>query len=266
LRFRKLFPYAGGQKNLLPILTELLPHHTTYTEVFGGGCTLLLNKLPSDVEVYNDLDKRLVNLFLAVKDHPEEFKRQLALLPNSRELFSKFKAGIKTEPDEIKRAVMWYYLLLNTWSGKSGGGTFVTKTRNTAKIENLEWFSNRMRHVVIENLDFEKLIDKYDSPDTLFFLDPPYYEITNLYEYSFEEEDHVRLARALKSIQGLFLLTYNAHSVIEMLYRWAYAFEHETSMTMSATHTRTREKHYIIANYDIIDRHFRPFTAKYFTF
>jgi len=266
MKFRKMFGYAGGQKNLLPILKELIPSHSTYVEVFGGGCTVMLNKHQSEAEVYNDIDKRLVNLFLVVKDHPEEFKRQISLLPNSRVLFGKFKKDIITEADDVKRAVMFYYLLLNAWSGESREDvSYVSRTENHAKIEQIGWFSNRMRDVAIENLDFEALIKKYDAPDTFLFLDPPYADITDLYQFSFTNEDHKRLAKALKRISGLFLLTYNSHPLIELLYRDYFMFEQEIIATMMPGAKRGA-KHLIVANYDIIGRKFKSFSSKFFKF
>ena len=67
------FPYIGGKYNLLKTLAPLIPPHEIYVEVFGGAANLLLNKPPSPVEVYNDVDGEIVNLFLVVRDSPKDF-------------------------------------------------------------------------------------------------------------------------------------------------------------------------------------------------
>jgi len=265
--FRKLFAYSGGQKNLMPCIMELLPEHTTFVEVFFGGGSLFFNKDPSEVEIINDIDKRLINLLKVVKDRPEEFERELRFLPNSRDLFKEYKAKILQETDDVKRAAMFYYILHNTWSGSSKIGQWVMKTRNTAKIDELSWFADRLRHVNIENLDCVDLIKKYDGPSTWFYMDPPYADIFDLYEHSFQDEDHMRLARALKSISGMFLLTYNSHPLIEMLYKGYPQFVYETKVTMSPIgkgEIRRMESHLIVANYDIVNHNFKRWRAGYF--
>lgn len=267
MRFRKLFGYAGGQKNLIPLLRNLLIRHRAYVEIFGGGGTLLLNKELSTVEVYNDVNRKLVSIFLAVRDNPDEFERQISVLPNSREIFRRFKEDILTETDPMRLAVMQYYMLLNSWSGVTLS-RYVAKERNVAKIGNIYWFSERMRHVIIENLDFEQLIEKYDAPDTLFFLDPPYVDITDLYEFSFKDEDHIRLAKVLRRIKGYFLMTYGAHPLVDILYKGFPMFDYETVKTMYKTEggERDNESHTIVANYDIMSRSFKPFQANYVEF
>jgi len=71
------FPYIGGKYNLLKALLPLVSRHHIYVEVFGGAANLLFNKPPSPVEVYNDVDGDIVNLFCVVRDHRDEFAERL---------------------------------------------------------------------------------------------------------------------------------------------------------------------------------------------
>jgi len=267
MKFRKAFGYAGGQRALLPHVINLIPAHKTFVELFAGGATIFFNKAPSEVEVINDIDNRLINLYNVLREHPEEFKRQISLMPNSRELFARFKREIIKETDEIKRAAMYYYLITNTWSGKTKAVGYVAKPHASKEME---WFANRLRHVIIENLDYKECLEKYDAPDVFVYADPPYVRGgPSLYEFSFEEKDHMEFADVMKRIAGKFLITYDDHPLIDILFKDYFKKRVETVKTMASKGVGEkcgRETHLLIANYDIINRRFRPFTAKYFTF
>lgn len=259
---------------MLPLLLELMPSHDRYVEVFGGGGTLLFNKNLSNTEVFNDVDRRLTNLLEVVRDNPEEFSRQLKFLPRSSEFIAKFKRDEITETDQVKRAVMRYYLLCNSFSGivRSGDSASVLKRDKSSlkEEEDIEWFSNRLRHVIIENMDFQDLIEKYDSPQTFFFSDPPYISAgPELYDFHFKSKDHIRFARAIKAIKGLFLITYDDHPLAQMLFRDYFTIQHSTPQ-VGALHKLGSKAgevaHLIISNYDIDKRNFKKFHAKYYRF
>ena len=267
MKFRKFVAYAGGQKGLLPLLLELIPAHEKYVEIFGGGCTLLFNKNISKFEVYNDVNRNLTNLFKVIRDRTEEFKEQLKFLPQNRALFQDFKRELIKETDDLQKALKFYYLLTYSFSGVTHRYSFVVKESSKIKsAPSVDWFAQRLRNVVIENLDFAELIEKYDSPQTFFFLDPPYADIEDLYEFSFKDDDHVRLFETLRKIKGHFLMTYNDHPFIDLLYRNYFKFTYDTPMMMSLKKTNMKVNHLIIADYDILTRTFRPFMANFFEF
>ena len=252
---------------MLPILLPLIPKHRLYLEIFCGSATVFWNKQPSTQEVVNDKDGRLINTLCAVKDNPAHLKKWLDL-PSSRELYLRFQEEIETETDPVKRAAMYLYLINNAWSGISKEGTpYVPKLRNhlPLKIDQIDWFCKRLRNVCIENLDFVEAIKKYDSPDTFVLADAPYRIVSdNLYKHSFTEEDHIRLAKSLAAMKGKFLLTYNKDPFIGLLYRKFPHFICETAKTMDRAHNNTKEKHLIIANYDIVQGNFIHFGGTYF--
>lgn len=217
----RFLQYMGGKAYLIPTLRDLIPPHKCYVEVFGGGAKLLFAKRPSKVEVYNDVDGRLVTLFRVVRDHRREFQERLEQLLYSRRMFEEFCRQPDTG-DPLEDAVKFYYVLRSSFSGEYGTGW----SRGTVKNEAKEFFSvvsqlglvaARLRNVQVEETDFRECIEAFDRPWTLFFCDPPYYGV-QVYKYSFNEEAHEDLAKILARVKGKWLLTYNDHPRIRHLY------------------------------------------------
>jgi DNA adenine methylase len=199
------FPYVGGKFNLLKSLIPLIPPHKTYVEVFGGAGSLLLNKPPSKVEVFNDADKELVNLFLVVRNHPKRFLKAFKQVLYSREIYKKWTR----EPlpkDSIERAARFYYLLRSSFNGLHDGGWSFNPKRNKARaffnsLRQIEIISERLKNVQIDCLDFMECIKRYDRPETFFYLDPPYYNL-EYYRVKFLKEDHLDLRGILGKVKG----------------------------------------------------------------
>lgn len=212
-----LFKYPGGDAFLLPYLRGMIPPHTCYVEVFGGSGKLLLNKPPSRVEVYNDIDGELVNLFRVVKNR-ETFRKFMDLLDMvlySREIFYEYLRRLREGVgDSVERAVYLFYTLNASFDGE--GESFSTSrkknmaTRFFNVVGKLRKIHRRLKHVVIENLDFREVIPKYDSPQTFFYLDPPHLytstEKESYYSVGFTDKDYLDLLNLLDKIEGKFLL------------------------------------------------------------
>lgn len=213
------FHYAGGDADLVPYYLKMIPPHTTYVEVFGGSAKLLLCKPPSKVEVYNDVDGNLVNLFRVVKDR-EKFRRflnELDMMVYSRRVFyemnRKLRAGIQ---DDVERAAAYFYVICASFFGKIGAGFAVSKVKNSAtvfhnKIRTLRKIHKRLQNVIVEDLDFRECIKRYDSEKTFFYLDPPHlYAGTekgkDYYGVGFTDNDYMDLLNLLEKVEGKFLL------------------------------------------------------------
>jgi DNA adenine methylase len=209
----------GGKSYLLKPLLSILPEHVVYVEVFGGAGNLLLNKEPAYNEVINDVDDDIVNLFTVIsrEDTFEEFNKIIQSLPYSRTVYNKMRAILKEQFEydpfkpNIQRAVAYYYFKNASVSSRDGFGTTRTASNrgkiHANKLDKLKLIKERLRRVVIEHLDFEDCIKKYDTPDTLFFLDPPYLGAEHYYEHDFTIADHKRLLDLLPTIKGKFILT-----------------------------------------------------------
>jgi len=220
-----------GGKHLLrrDIVGLMPPDRQTYVEVFGGAGHVMFAKptLSREVEVFNDIDKELVNLFRVVRNRCDEFERRQYFLLSSRTEYQAFLADYRarTPKDEIDRAIMYYYLVMNSFGSgvTTGFGTGkAKKPRYPACIENLGPVRERLKRVTIECLSFDKLIPKYDSEGSLFYADPPYMvtlEKPGYYQHEMTEEQHVLLRDMLMAIQGRFILSYDDHPRVWELYK-----------------------------------------------
>jgi DNA adenine methylase len=205
--------YAGGKAHLAQKHLELIPPHKCYVEVFGGMATLLFNKKPAKVEVYNDIWGEVVNFFRVLRDD-EKWKilqEKLLLTPYSREEFEFCKFSSSGDIDDVERARRFYVKIRQSFGGKMGSFGY-GPLRNHSKdwfrtVERFGFFHKRLANVYIERLDFEELIRKYDTSDTFFYCDPPYMENKAGVGYlSMGLEDHRRLVDVLLSIRGKALL------------------------------------------------------------
>lgn len=224
---KSFIAWVGGKSQLAADIVQTFPEHKTYVEVFGGAAWVLFRKEPSKVEVYNDVNSWLVNLFLVVRDKPEEFlERQLTLLP-SREIYIRFKKEFEQDSfkDDVEKAVAFYYLIRNSFCSTVTGGWNFSKSRPPAPRPGRAFLmsvSERLKRVYIENRSFEKLIPQCDSSDTLFYYDPPYVVCKSgrYYQHQFTyEEQHTMLRDLLAGIKGKFVLSYDDDPIIRKLYK-----------------------------------------------
>lgn len=234
--------------------------NTYYLEVFGGGAWLLFYKDRwADLEVYNDFDSRLTNLFRVVKYHPNELRREMSFMLGSRELFEEFlyQEGLT----DIQRAARFMYVITRSFGGR--GETFGTVKKSCGGaskshknlMDRAYAIHDRLDKVLIENRDFEKFIKQYDLEGAFFYCDPPYsygcgYAVTSTKDF-----EHERLRDCLKNIQGRFLLSYDDSEKIRELYKDYEMVEVERLNGINNRHGEERKnkmfKELIIANYPI---------------
>jgi DNA adenine methylase len=251
----------GGKRQLAPQIIQLLPSCHAYVEVFGGSGAVLLNKPPSPVEIFNDIDGALVNLFMTVRDHPAEFIRAVRSLPYSRTLRDTWRRLFyqgRWPADRFERAVRYYYLLRSSFFGHiDKGWRFALKTDEASRLYNcvgeVEQIAQRLAHIHIDHRDFRSCIKTYDRPDTTMYCDPPYYHATPYRKGipPFTEECHQDLAKILAKVHGKWLLTYNDHPRIRELYKGFKISEVVTRLNTDklATANRRPFRQLIIRNY-----------------
>ena len=211
----------GGKSKLRKTIIERIPEHTCYVELFFGAGWVYFGKEPSKVEVINDIDKELINLFKMIKYHAPEIERLLQYEFSGRDIFEQYKNCTVEYLTEIYRAVRYLYLISQSFAGKGENYGYGTNTRPSPHIfykNVLLDLKDRLRNTYVENLSFEKIIDKYDRDYTFFFADPPYLETTG-YGNEFGEKEHLLLLDKLSNIKGKFLLTINNHEKVREWYK-----------------------------------------------
>ena len=212
--------WIGGKRALRKdILAAFPPEYSRYIEVFGGAGWVLFGKQQTgQMEVFNDADGSLINIYRCIKYHPDALATELSGLPHSREMFFDCKDQFEQRGyTDIQRAARSLYLIKMSFG--SDRNTFATAPKIASNISApfLE-VQDRLRKVIIEHLDFEQVIRIYDRPGALFYCDPPYIGTERYYKAGFSQQDHERLANVLHGIKGKFLLSYNDCDLARDLY------------------------------------------------
>lgn len=212
--------WIGGKRALRKdILAAFPPEYSRYIEVFGGAGWVLFGKQQTgQMEVFNDADGSLINIYRCIKYHPDALATELSGLPHSREMFFDCKNQFEQRGyTDIQRAARSLYLIKMSFG--SDRNTFATAPKIASNISApfLE-VQDRLRKVIIEHLDFEQVIRIYDRPGALFYCDPPYIGTERYYRAGFSQQDHKRLANVLHGIKGKFLLSYNDCNLARDLY------------------------------------------------
>jgi DNA adenine methylase len=206
--------YIGGKNRLAKRLIALFPKHTTYVEPFAGGAQVFFHKEPSRVEVLNDLDGEIVNFFRICQWHYEELTRYLRFCVTSRRLYEQLVATDPSTLTDVQRAGRFFYLQKNCYGGlvlkrNYHYGIVQRPNYRLEKIPRvLQATSERLQGVQIECLPYEEILERYDRPTTLFYLDPPYYA-RKLYRFNFAEHDFQVLSERLRKLEGRFILSLN---------------------------------------------------------
>lgn len=283
------FPWVGGKEKLIPFVRSVFPPDVPeYTEPFGGSGAVLLDlpRKSGRLDIYNDYNSELANLFTCVKDCSNQLLRELKFLPiHSRTVFEHYRdfaahkeiyignvqaelrvledreSFTEEQADElrpifekrielynVRRAAAYYNRIRGSFSG--------TTTSFGAKAYEVERFlylisaaSKRLQGVVIENQNGIDLIQKRNRADGLIYADPPYYQAEKSYTAPFSEVDHIRLNAAFSAYAGYAVLSYNDCPFIRNLYKDFYILGFKRKNPMAKTKGSLYEE-LIITNYD----------------
>lgn len=213
-------PWIGGKKLLRKQIISMFPNEIPerYIEVFGGAGWVLFGKdvNSKQMEVFNDINSQLINLYRCIKYHDEELRKELDFLLVSREQFNNFKDQINVNGlTDIQRAARYYYLVRASYGADRE--TFGCNKKNVS-ADMFNGVRKRLERVIIENKNYDNLIKVYDREKSLFYCDPPYHKTEHYYENTFSEEDHIHLRDCLAGIKGKFILSYNDDEFIRSLY------------------------------------------------
>lgn len=240
---RKLiaFGWYGGKYSHLGWLLPLLPNTKHFCEPFGGSAAILINREPSPVETYNDLDGEVVNFFKVLRDKKDVLIEKIGLTPFS---YEEYVYAIENKGNEnlsdLERARLFYIRARQTRTGlaqtaspgrwahcrlTSRAGMAGAVSRWLGAVDDLSLIAQRLLRVQIENRHAIEVIQRYDSPKTLFYCDPPYPHESrgdsNAYEFEMTDDEHRELAEVLHSVEGLVALSsYNCDLMEELYEGW----------------------------------------------
>lgn len=233
-------PYLGSKFSVLPWLLPLLPRTKSFVEVFGGSGVVLINREPSQIETYNDVNGSLVNFFRVLRDNPDELISKLYLTPHSREEYD--NAWLDENDTDVEKARKYFVRMRQSILATGGQRMkkgWLTATRETRckiseatnkylrSVDGLHQIVDRLKMIQIENREYEFIINSYDNANVLFYLDPPYdtekRSNTQDYEHDFKKEDHYKLKEMLMKIEGKFALSgYDSEFMIDLYKNDAY--------------------------------------------
>ena len=236
-----VFGWYGGKFSHLDWLLPLLPGCHHYCEPFGGSAAVLLNRAPSPVETYNDLDGEVVNFFRVLRLEKEKLIEAIGLTPFSREEFA-LACEIDPSLSALERARRFYVRArqvrtglaqtasIGRWANckeTSRAGMSGVISRWLNGVEALSEIAERLLRVQIENRPAVDVIKLYDSPSTLFYCDPPYVHHTRgdskAYRFEMKDEEHRELANILNSVRGMVAISNYDCDLMDELYpsrRW----------------------------------------------
>ena len=239
---RSPLKWVGGKHHSASrILAAFPPPHCydTYLEPCGGAAHVLLAKPQcGHREIYNDLNCDLWNFWDQLQNNADELAAQLRKLPYCRHLYYFYYEQLfnGSEILSVERAARWFYVLRSTGTGhmrEPPGGWNNTESNALAFRSALDLFKpvqERLLHprVILDNRDVERVIEEYDGPKTLMYVDPPYKSAEYYYQvgskgYVKKSFDHERLAKLLNAVRGYVALSYYPYSELDEWYpadRW----------------------------------------------
>ncbi len=261
------FGWYGGKFNHLNWLLPLLPQTTHYCEPFAGSAAVLLNREPSPVETYNDIDGEVVNFFRVLRDQQEDLIRAIGLTPFSREelriaveepindlselerarRFFVRARQVRTGLAQTASAGRWAHCKLTSRAGMAGA-----VSRWLGSVEGLSEIVQRLLRVQIENATAIEVIQRYDSEETLFYCDPPYPHDSrgdiHAYGYEMTDNDHRELAKVLTNLKGKVALSGYRCELLDKLYKDWNCVESPSKQCLSVKQPRTE---ILWTNYDV---------------
>lgn len=252
---KPFIPWMGGKSRLADKILPLFPDHTCYVEAFAGAAALFFKKEVSKVEVLNDLNGDLVNLYRVIQNHLHEFVRQFEWAITSRQVFEWEKTKRPETLTDIQRAARFFYLQKHAYGGKVDGQNYGTGTTrlegiNLLRIEqDLSMAHLRLNQVNIENLSWSACVKRYDRPHTLFYMDPPYWGTAG-YGIDFNLDEYQLMAELAHTIKGKMIISINDCPEMRKVYKGLPMKTVPISYTVGGAQGRSQRKELIIMNWD----------------
>jgi len=275
------FGWYGGKYSHLKWLLPLLPTTKHYCEPFGGSASVLINRMPSPIETYNDLDGELANFFRVLRDDKDNLLEAIGLTPFSHEEFELALQPLDNKITPLERARRFFVRARQVRTGlaqtasrgrwahcrlTSRAGMAGAVSRWLGSVEGLSEIAQRLLRVQIEHDFALNVIHRYDSPETLFYCDPPYphdsRKDTHAYAFEMSDDDHRQLADVLHGVRGKVALSSYDSPLMSDLYADWECIQAPPKQIHSVKQSRTE---LLWINYplgEIKKQHLLPLTAE----
>jgi DNA adenine methylase len=250
-------PWLGGKRRLANLIAghlERLPH-ACYVEPFAGAGHVFFRKSPAAGDVLADRNAELMVLYRVLQRHVEEFLRCFRWALVSRAEFERQKTARPDTLTDVQRAVRFYYLQKLAFGGRAVEQSFGVDTLHRPRInllrleETLSAVHLRLAGVGLECLDWRACLARHDGPDTLFYLDPPYWGSEGDYGAGlFAREDFAALREALAALRGRFVLSLNDRPEVRALFGDFHLLPVQTLYTIHARINTSQAAELLISN------------------
>lgn len=259
------FKWVGGKSRLRKFIIPILPEHSCYVEPFAGAAWVLFGKPPSDVEIINDIDQELINFFRIIKEKPEDLIASFEWELVSRAEFERLASMDLSQASDIQRAHRFFYIIMAGWGGELNYPRFATSISDGGHgnrligglktlRQRLEPVHKRLRTVIIENLEWQECVDRYDRPGTVMYIDPPYPGNGANYFHNMRDWDaHQALADRLASARCKWIVSSYDKPEIRRLFGGSYFTSIQSSSGMSEKKngsSRVLNREILITNYE----------------
>lgn len=218
---RPAFRYYGGKWKLAPWIISHFPKHLHYVEPCGGAASVLLQKVPSPIETYNDLNGDVVNFFRVLRERTDELCQSIEWTPWARQEFELSRDCDGSDLERARRFWVYQTMGIDAAPGrgsKTGWRTHKDKPHSGMssgrddQLRNLKMVACRLKTVQIENRPMIEVIERFDTAQTLFYLDPPYVSETRshdkeMYGVEWSDQDHAAMLERIQSLTGMCILS-----------------------------------------------------------
>lgn len=264
------FKWVGGKSRLRKFIIPMIPPHTCYVEPFAGAAWVLFGKPKSDVEIINDIDEELITFFRVVREKPEELIASFEWELVSRAEFNRLANLDPQCLTDVQRAHRFYYLIMAGWGGEARYPRFQSSIRDgghgnrlvgalKSLRERITPIHRRLQTVLIENMDWQDCVERYDSPTTVMYLDPPYLGNGANYKFNMRgKDDHQAIARQLARIKGYWILSsYDTQEIRDLFGGYEVTPIRSSSGMRTSESERQAGRHRTI-NQEILITNFTP--------
>lgn len=242
-----ILKYPGGKWRIAEWIISYFPEHKVYLEPFFGSGACFFKKPPSYIETINDMNGDIVNLFRVCRDYPEELAKQINLTPFARDEFISCNKPSDNPIEQARRTLVRYHQSFgtsnsskNSWRNVQtyGGPRCATMWNYLPDI--IVKCCERLKETQIENTDALTLIERYNSDDTLIYLDPPYLQSLrkkNMYAFEMTDKQHIQMLNLIKNSKSKIILSgYDNELYDSELSEWTTA-EKDTIAQMGLSRT-----------------------------